>query len=335
MSDKPLVSAVIICFNDEEFLQEAISSVICQTYDNWELLLVDDGSTDDSPRIMQKYVEKYPQKIRYLEHENHRNRGKNASRNLGINHAQGDYIATLDSDDIWLPEKLEQQVEILNQYPQAGMVYGRLYEWYSWTGKPEDRQRDGFSRFPLGVESNKLIQPPTLLPLLIEGTTQTPTTCSPMFRREVFEQVGLFDDNFRDIFEDIDFFAKVLLQVSVFVSDRLWAKYRQNPASSMGNYDSAVERDIRIWYCKRLRFLKSVKNYVCQQKNEYPEIQEYLNERISNFQRKLWLSRLPVISNIHISWMRSLGLAMQVGRRILPFGLRDWLWKRIGARLYN
>ena len=105
MSDKPLVSAVIICFNDEEFLQEAISSVICQTYDNWELLLVDDGSTDDSPRIMQKYVEKYPQKIRYLEHENHRNRGKNASRNLGINHAQGDYIATLDSDDIWLPEK--------------------------------------------------------------------------------------------------------------------------------------------------------------------------------------------------------------------------------------
>src|SRR5918997_3094056 len=142
MNSKPLVSSVMIFLNAEKFIEEAIESVFAQTHDNWELLLVDDGSSDDSSQIALRYAERHPEKVRYLEHPGHRNRGMSASRNLGIRHAKGEYIALLDSDDVWLPHKLQQQVAILDAAPEAGMVYGLSQYWHSWTGKPQDIQRD-------------------------------------------------------------------------------------------------------------------------------------------------------------------------------------------------
>ena len=65
-----------------------------------------------------------------------------ASRNLGFRHSKGDFVALLDADDVWLPPKLEQQVTILEELPEAAMVYSSTYVWYSWTGNPEDAQRD-------------------------------------------------------------------------------------------------------------------------------------------------------------------------------------------------
>src|SRR5215207_10509527 len=141
MSSKPLVSCIIIFLNAERFMREAIESVFAQTYDNWELLLVDDGSTDGSTHMALRYAERHSGKVRYLEHLGHQNRGMSASRNLGLSHAKGEYIGFLDADDVWLPHKLQQQVQILNSHPEAGMVYGTWQYWYSWTGRPEDIQR--------------------------------------------------------------------------------------------------------------------------------------------------------------------------------------------------
>src|SRR5262249_40041371 len=142
MNTEPLVSVIIIFLNAEKFLQEAIESVVAQTYDHWELLLADDGSTDGSTGIARQYADHYPGKVRYLEHAGHQNRGMSASRNLGIRHAVGEYIAFLDADDVWLPHKLEEQVAILNAHPETGMVYGATQVWHSWTGDPKDIPRD-------------------------------------------------------------------------------------------------------------------------------------------------------------------------------------------------
>src|SRR5205823_7019859 len=101
MTKEPLVTGVIIFLNGEAFLAEAIESVRAQTWLNWELLLVDDGSTDHSTAIARSYAEKFPAQIRYLEHENHANCGMSASRNLGIHNARGEFIAFLDVDDLW------------------------------------------------------------------------------------------------------------------------------------------------------------------------------------------------------------------------------------------
>src|SRR5688572_9625007 len=101
MSDQPLVSAITIVLNGEKYIEVAIASVRAQTYDRWELLLVDDGSTDSSTQISKEYTKRYPEKIRYLEHDGHANRGMSASRNLGVAHARGQFVAFLDSDDVW------------------------------------------------------------------------------------------------------------------------------------------------------------------------------------------------------------------------------------------
>ena len=142
LSDKPLVSVTIIFLNAERFIEEAIRSVLRQTYANWELLLVDDGSTDGSTEIARSYTEHESGKVRYLEHDRHENRGMSASRNLGIRYSQGKHIAFLDSDDVWLPHKLEQQVAILHAHPEAGMVYGGSQYWHSWTGSAENTESD-------------------------------------------------------------------------------------------------------------------------------------------------------------------------------------------------
>src|SRR5512136_946848 len=100
MTDHPLVSVIIIFLNAGKFIQEAVSSVLAQTYPLWELILVDDGSTDGSPGIAKSLADQYPGRIRYYDHPGHRNLGMSLARNLGVRNATGPLIAMLDADDV-------------------------------------------------------------------------------------------------------------------------------------------------------------------------------------------------------------------------------------------
>ena len=271
--ERPLVSAIIIFLNAARFLEEAIQSVLGQEYAHWELLLVDDGSTDGSSVLALDYARRYPGKIRYLEHEGHQNRGMSASRNLGIRDARGAYVGFLDADDIWLPHKLAEQVALLESLPQAAMVYGRTLIWYSWTGEPELSSRDFF--FDLGVEPNTLLAPPHLLVLLLQNKVQTPTTCNALLRREVFSQVGMFEERFRGMYEDQVFFAKVELASYVYVAGECWARYRQHA----GNW-SAQNKSERSYYAARLRFLLWFEQYLSEQETQPPEVWRALRREL-------------------------------------------------------
>jgi len=227
--ERPLVSAIIIFLDAERFLAEAIASVFAQTYGEWELLLVDDGSRDRSTAIAREWAARQPERARYLEHPGHENRGMSAARNLGVRAARGRYVAFLDADDTWLPPKLAEQVAVLEAHPEAAMVYGRTLIWHAWTGRPEDVDRDHF--FELGVPANTVVRPPTLFYLLLDNKMQTPTTCNAIVRRDVLERVGGFEESFRGLYEDQAFFFKVELAWPVFVADAVWARYRQHPES--------------------------------------------------------------------------------------------------------
>jgi glycosyltransferase involved in cell wall biosynthesis len=229
MNAESLVSAIIIFLNGEKFLQEAINSVIDQTYTNWELLLVDDGSTDGSSEIALSYAKTWGGKIKYLEHENHQNKGMSATRNVGIKYAKGEYIGFLDADDVWLPNKLAEQVAVFNQYPQCAMVYGRTQIWYSWTGNAEDQKKDHF--FSLGVAPDSVIEPPKILLLILENKAQSPTTCNVLMKKNIFEKAGFFLENFKGMFEDAAFFCKATLFAPIYVSNTFWARYRQHDES--------------------------------------------------------------------------------------------------------
>src|ERR1041385_4561494 len=157
----PLVSVIIPFLNGGKFIREAIESVFSQTYRNWELILIDDGSTDSSTDIAREYAQLHPGRVRYLEHEGHRNRGQSAARNLGMRSAAGELFAFLDCDDVWLPHKLERQVAILKLYPQAAMVFGAPQDWRSWARPEGTATADSIPE--IGTLENTLVGPPQLL----------------------------------------------------------------------------------------------------------------------------------------------------------------------------
>jgi glycosyltransferase involved in cell wall biosynthesis len=98
------VSVIMPFFNAEAFIAEAIESVVSQSYHDWELLLIDDGSSDHSRSIACRYARQLPTRVRVLQHSGGANRGAAESRNLGIRSASADLIAFLDADDVWLPD---------------------------------------------------------------------------------------------------------------------------------------------------------------------------------------------------------------------------------------
>lgn len=230
MAGKPSVSTVIIFLNAADFIEEAIESVFAQTYADWELLLVDDGSTDASTDIARRYAARHPGRVSYLTHDGHQNRGMSASRNLGIQHARAEYIAFLDADDVWLPDKLEQQVALLRAHPRAGMVVGATHYWYGWTGRKQDARFDHVA--PVGGPQDALLEPPKLAKLLRPlGNEGSPSNSSMILRRTAIEGVSGFEEEFRGLFEDQAFLIKIYLTTAVFVSSACWDRYRQHPDS--------------------------------------------------------------------------------------------------------
>lgn len=301
MSNLPLVSCVIIFFNSEAYIEEAIESVLAQTYTNWELWLVDDGSTDGSTAIAQRYAEDYPRQIHYLDHANHANRGKNASRNLGIAHACGKYIALLDSDDVWLSEKLIEQVALLEKHPTAGLLYGRTILWYSWSGEG-DAQADALT--DVAVVPHRLVQPPELLLHFLADNSQTPATCNAILPRHVFQTVGGFDEAYHDVFEDQAFFVKVALTYPVYVTDRVWAKYRKHATSSLVQFLNACEGNRALQDATALKLLRWIERYLKQQQIQERSVWQALRRQIHLRQRRLWLRRLPFgqfVINVYVS----------------------------------
>src|SRR5215813_1540561 len=313
MSGKPLVSAIIIFLNEEKFLQEAIESVFAQTYDQWELLLVDDGSTDASTAIARRYAEQYPEKVRYLEHTGHQNRGMSAARNLGIRNAKGEYIAFLDADDVWLPNILEEQVAILESHPAAVMVYGALQWWYSWTGNSEDMRQDHMRA--LNVPPNTLVKPPIPLIQCLQGQGLKPS--GYLIRRETVEDVGGFEEAFRGLNEDQVFCAKVCLKETVFVSGQCWYKYRQHPDSAC-----AVAKQSAQFHPARLMFLNWLEGYLANQRAKNTEVWKVLKKELRPYRHPV-LHRLLTRGRYRVGQMKR--VSKRMARRLLPAPLPHWL----------
>ena len=254
MAPTPLVSVIIIFLDEERFIEEAIASVFAQTYPRWELLLCDDGSTDGSAEIARRCADENPDRVRYLHHEGRANRGMSATRNLGLRHARGEYVAWLDGDDVWTPNKLEQQVAILEEHPEAAMVYGRLHVWYGWTGDPNDRRRDFIQ--DLGGTAETLVHPPELLERFLLDDMHTPS--GVLVRRSVLDEVGGYDPAFRGMHEDGIVHAKICLKWPVYASGESWYKYRQHPESACNTSIAAgTDRDALREYLRWLdRYLE-------------------------------------------------------------------------------
>jgi glycosyltransferase involved in cell wall biosynthesis len=273
MPTEPLFSIVVIFYNAERFLGEAIDSVLGQTEEDWELLLVDDGSKDGGTAIAQEYADRAPEKIRYIRHPDGRNHGMSATRNLGIRNSRGDWIAFLDSDDVWLPSKLAEQKALVSAHTETGLLYGSPLYWFSWSSE--------LSRFPdcqpgISVASDTLVSPPNLM-LLNHPLGEGPAPCPSDFivRKGVAERVGGFEESFGGVYqmyEDQAFLAKVYLTTPVFVSGRCWTHYRQSlSACTAATRDSGAHLEVRRFFLDYLeRYLRDQRNI--DQRNIDPQI---------------------------------------------------------------
>ncbi len=254
----PLVSVIMIFLDEERFIGEAIDSVFAQTWLHWELLLVDDGSTDASTTIARRVASRHPETVRYLQHPRGENRGMSASRNLGLEHARGAYVTFLDGDDVYLPQKLERQVAAMEENGEAGMSFAATEYWHSWRGEGASSEADRDRVWsPSGVPVGRISRPPELLVAFLEDGNTLPCMGSVMVRREVAQAVGGFEAEFRSLFEDQAFLAKVSLATPVLPVPDCLDRYRQHDGSACATATPAqVQRardTYRGWLEKYLR----------------------------------------------------------------------------------
>jgi glycosyltransferase involved in cell wall biosynthesis len=246
------ISVITIFLDSEAFITEAIDSVLAQGYRAFELILVDDGSTDASSAIARRYAARYPDRVRYLDHPQHANLGMSASRNAGIAASRGDLIAFNDADDVWLPDCLQERIALLDAHPEVGLLAGATLYWDSWRGG-QDRVR------LVGHVQNRVVNPPeALLSVYPLAWIEAPGMCSVLVRRSVVERAGGFEACFTGMYEDQAFLAKVYLNTPVYFSDQIWFKYRQHDSSCVaanakaGQSDAVREQFLR-WFARYLK----------------------------------------------------------------------------------
>lgn len=187
MSTSKLVSIIIPSYNMAAYLREAVDSALAQTYRSIEIIVVDDGSTDDTKRIVEPYIR--DKKIIYIHQAN---KGLAGARNTGIKNAHGAYIAFLDADDLFAPEKIAEQVSALEKNPEFGVCYSDLTHF---TDPPSPRLRRAGTtprvfyhhryRYPSGDLFEPLLHRQFINPLAV------------LFRRDVCESYGVFDETLR------------------------------------------------------------------------------------------------------------------------------------------
>jgi glycosyltransferase involved in cell wall biosynthesis len=242
----PLVSIVLCYYNEQQFLSEAVRSVIAQHYMNWELILVDDGSSDKSPAVAKEFALADPQRIRCIHHPGHCNEGLSASRNLGISIAQGEYVAFLDADDVWDPEKLTYQITILRRHPDVTVVLESSLYWNSWN---DSSKADVF--IPVGASEGIYSPPELMLALYPLGAGAAPCPSGMIVHASVLKRF-CFEDSFKGIYqmyEDQAFLCKLYLKENVFVSAACHNKYRQRPSSLVSSVNEAGKyHTVRKYY---------------------------------------------------------------------------------------
>lgn len=208
----PIVSVIVPTYNRAHLICESLDSVFAQTFQDFEVIVVDDGSTDNTEEVLAPYKDR----IRYFKQGN---AGASAARNRGMLAVAGEYIAFLDSDDLWMPTKLAKQVALLRERPDINLCYTDLYLAREPTEKPFKTLFD-----LVAFRGNTLLKT-----LLMESTNLTP---SVIFRREILPSVGLFDTALISG-EDFDFFLRIAAKNDCAYIDECLVFVREHPQRSL------------------------------------------------------------------------------------------------------
>ena len=212
MNSEKLVTAVIITHNRVELLKKAVQSVLDQTYPDIELIVVDDASIDETKEVFEKISKEKGFQYIYIPKEE--SKGGNHARNVGIQAGNGEYVAFLDDDDEWLPEKIEKQVALLNQYPECGVCHcGKIYDH-----NYGEKQRIQDTSKLLEGDLSKII----FYSFVCLSSTM-------MIRRNLLDEVGCFDEYLR-FWQDYELCIRLFQKTKVAVVREPLVLFRVNPS---------------------------------------------------------------------------------------------------------
>jgi glycosyltransferase involved in cell wall biosynthesis len=212
MTPIPKVSVIIPCFNRERYIKQTIESVLGQTYPSIEIITIDDGSTDRTREVL----DIFGTRLIVMEHPGRSNRGQSASINLGLKQARGEFIALLDSDDLFAPQKIERQVEFLQVHPDVGLVYGNGYA-------VDENGRTLYEIYPPGHQENS--DPRRVL---MDCYFLVPNNA--LVRKTAFDQAGPFDETLRAA-QDHDMAIRLAEVTRIAYLDEHLFCYRRHPDS--------------------------------------------------------------------------------------------------------
>ncbi|MDQ3063471.1 MAG: glycosyltransferase [Acidobacteriota bacterium] len=219
----PKVTVIIPAYNAEKFIEQTINSVLAQTFQDFEIIVIDDGSKDKTAEI----INSYGFLVRCIQTTNG---GVSRARNLGIDNALGEYIAFLDSDDLWEPTKLEKQVALLDENPNIGLCFTaleRVDRNLKLIGKTEAQNYPDFCEA-----------------LLLYSCVVTGSCSSVMLRTEIAKQTGGFDTNFTN-HEDWEYWLQLSLITEFAPISEYLVKYRTVEGSASFNNPAVIESNVK------------------------------------------------------------------------------------------
>ena len=237
---QPLVSVVIPTHNSATFIAEALNGVFAQTYRRFEVIVVDDGSSDDTRGVLEAFGDR----IRYLHQDN---QGPAAARNAGIRISRGEFVCFLDADDAWTPNKLESQVRFMETHSDVGLLFADAEECEGITlQKPSILATmifgaDALSQQPLPEAFRKLV---------VENFVPTSTV---MVRMSCLAKAGLFDEGLQNA-EDRDMWLRLAATSEVACLPRVLATKRSHGANISSRTEVALRSRIKVWDKARRAF---------------------------------------------------------------------------------
>ncbi len=225
----PTFDVIIPAYNAARFLALALDSVEAQTFRDWRILLVDDGSTDETPELVRPYQERLGDKLLYIRQSN---AGLPAARNTAIRHATAEYLALLDADDVWLPRRLEATLAAFQARPAAALAYG-----YVSRIDPRGQVIDTFDK-PASYAEGRVA--PYLYMRMLDLPCPTVS-----FRRDSAEAVGGFDESLRAS-EDRDLWIRLTARQEAVLVREVIALYRLSPQAMSTDVNRMTTSQLRL-----------------------------------------------------------------------------------------
>lgn len=226
------VSVIIPCYNGAQYLPDALDSALAQTFGDFELLIVDDGSTDDTAEVAGRYIARDRERVHYLHQPNC---GLAVARNTAISHARGDLLALLDCDDIWTPERLAEGIALMDARPEVGLTHANIV------------YVDGEKR---PIREDLVRQEQYLSGRIFEHiyTRRAHLACpTVLFRRECVERVGGFDPELTRLgCEDRDLWLRIARKYDVAYLPKALAYYRVTAGSMSRNREKMLKARLYV-----------------------------------------------------------------------------------------